>query len=373
MAKHHNSGEKVYSGKINIACLLIGLVLTVLAIYAYTTLGSYDILGVGSDMDMSDAEALVESIETNPSIIVGLIFYFIVAIVVLVAAISLLRLIIGWFFFLFKIKNDSRRMAKKLAKHAKIAFGVMGSMIFAHILASADNGVFPSEAKTLCIVTAVAAGIMYLAVRYYRWFVVEKREVTDFVFIIIRDAVSVALVVIAFGLVGTKFLGDMGDGMKVLVNSSSVSNARSEEAFCKIVDAVIDMAMMFFVCGMFKSTLKFMPFDNYNKPAYKRAYSRYIPMTIVVFLLVISKAVTSVGLTGGATMDSNAIIEMVKENIDIVVKLVILTVSSHLLALVEDDEIRDVKLAVAAPATAPAPEAEPVAEEAPAEAEKTEE
>lgn len=371
MAKHHNSGEKVYSRKINIACLLIGLVLTVLAIYAYTTLGDYSILGVGSDMDMSDAEALVESLETNPSIIIGLIFYFIVAIVVLVAAISLLRLIIGWFFFFGK--KDSRRMAKKLAKHAKIAFGVMGSMIFAHILASADNGVFPSEAKTLCIVTAVAACVVYLAVRYYRWFVVEKREVTDFVFIIIRDAVSVALVVIAFGLVGTKFLGDMGDGMKVLVNSSSVSNARSEEAFCKILDAVIDMAMMFFVCGMFKSTLKFMPFDNYNKPAYKRAYSRYIPMTIVVFLLVISKAVTTVGLTAGSTMDSNTIIEMIKDNIDIVVKLVILTVSSHLLALVEDDEIGDVKLAVAAPAPASAPEAEPVVEEAPAEIEKTEE
>ena len=356
----HIDNTKVYDKKVNLACLFISLALLVLAIFGYsTTLAEFDIAGFGIKMlEDIELDMIPDMIEADPSIVIKAIFFVVVAIMQFVALINVIRLVIGWFGFIGK--KDSRKMARKLSKHAKITFGTLASIFIIHMYTSFDNGVFTDDAKKLFVITFIAAGILYVATRYYRWFVVEKESYKYYTFILLRDAMFVGLCIMIYSLfVSPTVIGDLLNNFSNMIPAMESQNSIiMSNALLAFFDSIIALVLFFFVTGVFKVALKFLPFDNYKRPAYKRAGGKFITISIFTLLLLASRALIVVLIGNEGSFDSTLFVDTLLENLDLFVKMVLLAIGIHVLGIVDsDDELGEVKVA--------APKAE--AEEAPAE------
>ncbi len=356
----HIDNTKVYDKKVNLACLFISLALLVLAIFGYsTTLAEFDIAGFGIKMlEDIELDMIPDMIEADPSIVIKMIFFVVVAIMQFIALINVIRLVIGWFGFIGK--KDSRKMAKKLSKHAKITFGTLASIFIIHMYTSFDNGVFTEDAKKLFVITFIAAGILYVATRYYRWFVVEKESYKYYTFILIRDAMFVGLCIMIYSLfVSPTVIGDLLNNFSNMIPAMDSENSViMSNALLAFFDSVIALVLFFFVTGVFKVALKYLPFDNYKRPAYKRVGGKFITISIFTLLLLAARAATVVLIGNEGSFDSTLFVDTLLENLDLFVKMVLLAIGIHVLGIVDsDDELGEVKVA--------APKAE--AEEAPAE------
>ena len=367
MAKH---SEKIYVKKINVACLLFALALVILSIFAYSTLSSnLEVEGVDLEYitDLtSNPEALGEYLSANTGVVLGFIVLLVSSVVSIVALINVIRLVVGWFGFIGK--KDSRRMAKKLAKHAKIAFGTTGLILATEVILCTSKGVIAGNVKTLAIVTGAAFAIAYLLVRYYRWFVVEKVSYKSYVFLLIRDAICIALPIILFSFVSLTAVKDGIDAMNSFT-SAATSQRRLADVMGRFIMALVDLFILVGVFGIVKKILKLMPFDNYKKKATKAASGKYIPLIIISLLLIASSAITTTVIKYEA-FEVNAFKEAFFAEFDIIIKLVLTAIAAHVLNTVESEgnEGDEVKLAIAAPAAedAPAEEAAPDEEAAPA-------
>lgn len=374
MAKHT---EKIYDKKVNIACLLLALAFVVLAIFAFSTFSSVD-------FDLIDLEYLTEVIESENmdalgdymtanmgSVYAFAVVAIVAAVVSIVSLVNVIRLVVGWFGFIGK--KDSRLMAKKLSKHAKIAFGTSGLILATSVVFNTAYGKIAENVKTLAIVMAVAFVITYLLVRYYRWFVVEKVSYQNYLFVLLRDAICIALPIIIFcNFVSLTAIKDGMEAMNGFVDAASSENSRRlATELGKMFIALADLFVLLGVFGVAKKIIKLMPFDNYKRTATKAASGKYIPLVIIPLILIAVSAITTTVITYEA-FEMDAFKEAFFAEFDIIIKLIITAIAAHVLNIVENgNELDDVKLAVAAPAEEAAPIEDTLAEEAP-ESEKAE-
>ena len=367
MAKH---SEKVYVKKINVACLLFALALVILSIYAYSTLSSnLEVKGVDLEYitDLtSDPDALGEYLSANTGVVLGFVVLLVATISSIVALINVIRLVVGWFGFIGK--KDSRRMAKKLAKHAKLAFGTTGLILATEVILCTSNGVIAQNVKTLAIVTGILFAIAYLLVRYYRWFVVEKVSYKSYVFVLIRDAICIALPIIMFSFVSLTAVKDGMNAMNSFTSAAS-SQRRLADVMGNFTMALVDIFVLVGIFGIVKKILKLMPFDNYKKRATQAASGKYISLIIISLLLIASSAITTTVIKYEA-FEIDAFKDAFFAEFDIIVKLILTAIAAHVLNAVEseDDEVSEVKLAIATPAAedAPSEDAAPTIEDTPA-------
>ena len=376
----HIENEKIYDKKVNFSCLLIAIVLLALAAFAcITTFAEFEILGfytgsltgtdhgsigvvnlanIGLDLIDDEFEVLADAIEADPTIVVKMIFYVIVAIMQLVALIHVVSLALGLPGFLGK--KDSRKVAKKLSKYAKSAFGIIASVFVIHMYTSFDNGKFSDDAKTLFVLTFIVAGVLYVATRYYRWFVVEKETYKYYTFVLIRDAIFVGLCIMIYSVfVNPTVIGDFINAFANLIPATESQNSiMITNAVLAIFDAFIDLVLFSFVIGVFKIALRFLPFDNYKKPAYKRAGGKFISITIISVLLLAARAVIATFLGNDGSFDSTMFTDTLLGNLDLAVKMLLLAIGIHVLGIVDaEDEVDDVKVAAPKVVDAPAEEA----------------
>ena len=374
MAKH---SEKVYVKKINVACLLFALALVILSVFAYSTLSSnLEVNGVDLEYitDLtSNPEALGEYLSANTGVVLGFVVLLVSSVASIVALINVIRLVVGWFGFIGK--KDSRRMAKKLAKHAKIAFGTTGLILATEVILCTSKGVIAENVKTLAIVTGVAFAIAYLLVRYYRWFVVEKVSYKSYVFVLIRDAICIALPIILLSFVSLTAVKDGMDAMNSFTSAAS-SQRRLADVMGKFIMALVDLFILIGAFGIVKKILKLMPFDNYKKKATQAASGKYIPLIIISLFLIAASAVTTTVIKYEA-FEIDAFKEALFAELDIIIKLIFTAIAAHVLNSVksEDSEGGELKLQIEAPAAedtsaeerAPAEETAPTVEDTPAE------
>lgn len=374
MAKH---SEKVYVKKINVACLLFALALVILSVFAYSTLSSnLEVNGVDLEYitDLtSNPEALGEYLSANTGVVLGFVVLLVSSVASIVALINVIRLVVGWFGFIGK--KDSRRMAKKLAKHAKIAFGTTGLILATEVILCTSKGVIAENVKTLAIVTGVAFAIAYLLVRYYRWFVVEKVSYKSYVFVLIRDVICIALPIILLSFVSLTAVKDGMDAMNSFTSAAS-SQRRLADVMGKFIMALVDLFILIGAFGIVKKILKLMPFDNYKKKATQAASGKYIPLIIISLFLIAASAVTTTVIKYEA-FEIDAFKEALFAELDIIIKLIFTAIAAHVLNSVksEDSEGGELKLQIEAPAAedtsaeerAPAEETAPTVEDTPAE------
>ena len=284
----------------------------------------------------------------------------------MIAFVNVVRLGIGTLGFFGK--KDSRKMAMKLAKHAKIAFAVMGTAVAIPTIASMDDGVLPEGMSTLYVVAGVAVVLYYLLVRLYRWFIVEKKPVTEWVFPLVRDigffVIPVVLFSLVLGNVGTP-IGDLFRTIELLMAGAQSIKAET------LIASVIDVILLFLCFSVAKAAMKFLPFDNYKKTAAKKVGGKVLAVFIWMVIFVACEAIAVTTIATG-TMDTDAIIAEVLANKDILIQLLLFTIGTKILGAVAQrhdyDNVQLASVKVAAPAAPIAP-----AEQAEAEVEVTEE
>ena len=387
MAKRHHITDKVYDFKVNLGCLVLALILFVMAAYGFSLLsGDLDIGGISIMLDNAEdvLETLTESFESAPrmDLLFALIFIAACEIINLIVIINLIRMFLGWFGFIGK--RDSRRMAVKLAKHAKIAFGSMGLIITELLFATLDEGVIPENIKTYFILVGVVLLLTYLLVRFYRWFVVERYYVTDFIFTLIKDLAFLALPILLFSMISKTVMGDLFDGFTKMVQTLSwdTTNFLGMAVVAELFEALIGLIMFFYTISIVRKLMKFVPFNNYRKSYSAKVNGRMVGMIILTALVVVSSGITSVAIATG-TVDVSGIVDALLLKKDLLIQLLLITIGTFVLGGVDkSSDILDVKLAaprakaepveevIAAPAApvveAPIVEEAPVVEEAPA-------
>ncbi len=345
MAKHVKH-EKYVDKKVNLACLLIGLVLVIATIFVYsTTTGSLDFAGVATDISAEEITDILESLEDDAQQL-GKLFMLIIVVYIsvlqIIAIVNVIRLIIGWFGFIGS--KDSNKMAKKLVKHAKIAFGTMGIGVSVHVLAACDNGVFASGAAGAFVVTGLCVILSYLAVRYYKWFVVEKLALTDWLFTLIREVIYFVFPIFLFGFVGNKFFGTLTSTLSLL--ATGMSGAVVERGVKTLLLCFTEFFVVLAILGIVKKTIKFLPFDSYKKPAHKMINRKYRTAIIMPLILVISSAVVAT-FTKYQTFVAEFFVSNLTDNLGIVIRLIIAAVAVSVMCIgADDDEDSKIKLAV---------------------------
>ena len=116
MAKKEKVSNKFIDKKVNYACLALGLLYTILAIFAYSTI--LDSITFGSLAINASADTMLKIFENEEYYrIFDIIVWAFAAIFQFVALINVIRVVLGWFGFIGK--KDSYHMARKLAKLGK--------------------------------------------------------------------------------------------------------------------------------------------------------------------------------------------------------------------------------------------------------------
>ena len=299
--------------------------------------------------------------QDQPIVIPQIFFLAALSIFQIIAMINVVRLVIGTLGFFGK--KDSRKMAMKLAKHAKIAFAVMGTAVAIPTIASMDDGVLPEGMSTLYVVAGVTVGLYYLLVRFYRWFIVEKKPVTEWVFPLVRDigffVIPVVLFSLVLGNVGTP-IGDLFRTFELLMAGAQSIKAET------LIASVIDVILLFLCFSVAKAAMKFLPFDNYKKTAAKKVGGKVLTVFIWMIIFVACEAIAVTTIATG-TMDTDAIIAAVLAKKDILIQLLLFTIGTKVLGAVAQrhdyDNVQLASVKIAAPAAA-APVEEAPAEEA---------
>ncbi len=370
------SHEKNVNKKVNLVCLLAALVLVVVAVFAYlTAITSLDFAGVKTDISADEIlnifEAIAEEDTTQIPKLFVLMLIVAISIMQIIALINVIRLVIGWFGFLGD--KDSLKMAKKLSKHAKISFGVMATAISIHVLAACDNGKLDPSATGLFVVTGIMMLVCYLATRYYRYFVVEKRELTDWLFDVIRDVFYFAFPIFLFGYIGMTFVADFVGSFTILMNASQA--VMLEKGISAMMSSLIQFVTMLALLGIVKNTVKFMPFDNYKRAAWKRINGKYRTAVILPFVFTLMAAITLTFIKY-ESFNTDYVVSYLTSNLGLIIKLLVAAIAVSVVAIGSDEYTDETKIAEKAVAVEAPASAETVAEEAVAEetpVEKTEE
>ncbi len=355
----HHDNEKVYVAKINWACLGLAILYLVLAIVAFAAI-NIDVSFVDLDTMTEladDPEALMSwlefEIQANPAMIIGFMAMLVGSVFSIIALVNVIRLVVGCIGFVGK--HDTRKMVKKLAKHAKLAFGTTISALALNVIFSTDNGVLEESVSSVGVFAGIVFGLTYLLVRFYRWFIVERESWKNYVFVLVRDAICITIPIILFSLVELDGLGRIA----ACINKFSGGNDRAiAAAVSDMFLAMVGLVVLISIFAIVKKIAQYMPFDNYKRSAAKAASSKYIPLVIFPLLLMVFGAI-SYTTTRYESFNIEAVKDYILKDIDLIIKLIIATVAANVLNVVENgNELDDVKIALPKNKAEEAPEAE---------------
>lgn len=295
------SKVKVVDKKVNLVSMLIAIVLFGVAAFGYTTTTApdLDVFGIKFAITADEVTAMFSGYVFARDI-VGLAFVFICLLFQLVA---LIRLVVMFFkLFGFFGKKDVNVMKKKLSTFAKSAFGVMALEISILVIASYDNGAFSQNATTLMILAGVLFFLLYALVRFYRWFVVEKRYWLDCLFEVLKDALFIACPIFLLSLIDARFLGAFGEKLFTMYGRLE-SEFITMNAISDVIGGATTIILMFMTHGLMRKTMKLMVFNNYKKSAYE-VKGKYIALFVFSFLFAVSIASISLVNTGSFSSDA---------------------------------------------------------------------
>ncbi len=236
-------------------------------------------------------------------------------------------------------------MAKKLAKHAKKAFGIMGLAITVQLLSAFDDGVISSLATALFVVTGVMVVATYALVRYYRWFVVEKVDINNWTLIAIRDVFYFVFPIFLFGFISHTCIGTIQDAIITL--SRGVVDSMLSGIVGTVCIALAEFAILLSILGIIRATIKHIPFDSSRKSAGKMICGTYIGAVVAPIVIIFCAAVAVTMIPSGV-FDADSFVDYLLENGKIIIQIVLAAIAAGVAAIVEnDDDERTVKLAPA--------------------------
>lgn len=371
--------EKVVDKKVNLVSLAIAVVLFAVAAFGYsTTLNpELEILGIPFAIDATQITKMFEGYIFVRDII-GLVFVLICAIFQIIA---LIKLIVQFFkLFGFLGKKDVNVMKAKLANYAKAVFGTIGLELTILIIASYDNGALSPNASTLMILTGVLFFALYGLIRYYRWFVEEKRYWLDCLFEGLKDALFIAGPIFLLTLIDGRFLGTFGEDLFKAYGHLG-TDFITISAVSDIMNGAATIIYMFITLGLMRKVLKLMAFNNYKKSAYDTK-GRYIALFVLSVLFGASMAITSAVNNGNINGDAivPALIPALLASLPYLFAMVGICIASSIneketakVEYVEIDDGEDEDVEEEAEEATEAPVVEDVAEEVAAVEEPTEE
>lgn len=295
--------EKVVDKKVNLVSLAIAVILFAVAAFGYSTITNpaLDILGIKFTITADEITEMFAGYILVRDII-GLILVFVCMIFQIIVLIKLIVQFCKLFGFLGK--KDVNVMKAKLSKYAKGVFSTIGLELTVLIMASYDNGVLSPNATTLMILAGVLFFALYGLIRYYRWFVVDKRYWLDCLFEGLKDALFIAAPIFLLSLIDGRFLGKFGDLLFTMYGHMS-SEFITATAVSGIMNGAANIIYMFITLALMRKTMKLMVFNNYKKSAYDTK-GRYIALFVVAVLFAASSAITSAVNSDG--INSNAIV-----------------------------------------------------------------
>lgn len=331
--------EKVMIKGLGFVSFAIALVLFIVACWGNSIFNneSNAILGI----TMNDVAKLLEDIENiTPDFktILSIIFVFFCAIVSIILTIKFIGLFFGLLGFIGK--KDSYVVAKKLSKYAKNALGAMAIEIFGMLLYALDDGVIGKDATTFMIVVGVIFAVLYILVRFYRWFIVEKREIADIIFALLKDGIYIASLLFLFSFINLKTL-------PLILEIQTYFNL-GDEAFMinlissSIMDLVLNVITFLILTSLMRKTVRLLPFNNYKRDVYSKLNGGYI--TLFVFATLFSVMGVVVMPIINATFDSANIVPTVISVVLDVIPYLFVMVATCLLGAVEDFHSTEIKL-----------------------------
>lgn len=285
--------EKIVIKSINLFSLLIAVVLFALAIYGNTILNAADnnIFGYNAAFltnpdNITAMFSDAESIEIKG--VFALIGIAIVSVVSLIISIKLIFLFFGLFGFLGK--KDSAVVARKLSKFAKNALGTLALEIFGLIVFAIDDGIFTESASSLFVIVGIVFAVLYLLVRYYRWFVSAERPLLDCLFEFLKDLIYIFAIVILLSLFDVAIFENV---LKIQTYFGVEANngILYDKTVKAIISCITPVFEFFILTSLMRKTLRLMPFNNYKRDAYSKLRAGYITLFVFVVLFAIVDAI----------------------------------------------------------------------------------
>lgn len=329
--------QKILVKGFGLISFVISIALFVLALFGNTVLNATDNNIFGVSMELVSSEGYLETVfnSENPEIntIFGIMFIFIQAIISVILLIKLIVMFFGIFGFIGK--KDAKVVAKKLSKYTKNALGAVAIQIFAMLLYSADDGVIPESLSTLMIYAGVAFGVMYVLVRFYRWFIASKRPILDCVFDVIKDLVYVGALIILISFVDIAFLSNF-KLIQTYFNIDVVDGVLTDAMISTIVGIAVSMFQFFVITSLMRKTLRLLPFNNYKRTCYGKLRGGYIAYFIITTIMSILSLIMG-DLIAGA-FDTANIVALILDVLVMILPQLLAMVAVCVAGLIEEEK-----------------------------------
>lgn len=331
--------EKVIIKGLGLVSFVIALVLFIVACWGNSIFTNEDNAILG--LTMNDVAKLLEDFENiSPDFktILSIIFVFICAIISIILMIKFIGLFFGLLGFIGK--KDAYVVAKKLSKYAKNALGAMAIEIFGMLIYALDDGVLGQDATTFMIVVGVIFAVLYLLVRFYRWFIVEKHEIADIVFAVLKDGIYIASLIFLFSFINLKTL-------PLILEVQTYFNL-GDEAFMinlistSIMDLVLNVITFLILTSLMRKMIRFLPFNNYKKNVYSKINGGYIALFVFAILFSVMGVVVMPIINSTFDM-ANIVPTVIGVVLDILPYLLVM-IAVCLLGSVEDFHSTEIKL-----------------------------
>ena len=305
-------------------------------------------------------EGMFDSESMGPHVIFGLMFILVEVILLIILAIKTLTLFIGLLGFIGK--KDAKVVAKKLSNYTKSALAGVAIVIFGLLLFAADDGVLSKDFGSLTLYAGIAFAVMYILVRFYRWFIASKRPILDCVFDVVRDVIFVGSLIILISFVNVGFLGGFTK-IQSYFNVELVEGVMRDEMIATIMSMCVGVFQFFIITSLMRKTLRLLPFNNYKRSVYGKLKGGYIAYFIITLIMGALSLVMGDLIAG--TFDTANILSLVLDLLVMVLPQLLAMVAVIVAGSIEEENIAFAyPLSKVQPATQPEETGEVVAETA---------
>ena len=290
MAKKQKA-EKVIVKGFGLISFVIAVALFVLFNYASNLLIAQgnSIFGFSFELlqEIAEKPEIVEGMfnadNMGPHVVFGLMFIILELILAIILAIKTITLFFGLFGFIGK--KDAKVVAKKLSKYAKSALAGVAIVIFGLLLFAADDGNLSKDFGDLTLYAGIAFGVLYVLVRFYRWFIASKRPILDSVFEVVKDVVYIGSLIILISFIEIGFLGEFKT-IQTITNTHVIDGGIiQDQMIASIMSMCVSVFQFFIITSMMRKTLRLLPFNNYKRTAYGKLKGGFIAYFIITLIM----------------------------------------------------------------------------------------
>ena len=278
-------------------------------------------------------EVMFDSDSMGPHVIFGFMFIFLELILVIILAFKTIFLFFGLFGFIGK--KDAKVVAKKLAKYTKSALGGVATVIFGLLIFACDDGVLSEDFGTLTLYAGIAFGVMYVLVRFYRWFIASKRPILDCVFDVVKDLVFIGSLIILISFINVGFLADF-KLIQTYFYVDVVEGIMQNQMIGVLMAMVVSVFQFFIITSIMRKTLRLLPFNNYKRSAYGKLKGGFIAYFVITVIMSILALVMGDIIAG--TFDTANILPLVLDLIVMVLPQLLAMVAVCVACLIEEQD-----------------------------------